>query len=367
LPAATLEALGIDDGDSWDTAVAKKPRKKKPSEDDEEYVNSVQPRSLDEDGVTKVVATLMQCKEKWIAVKLLSRLQSVDDDRVRNRVVQMHGYQVMKTTTNKISDSKIEATIEKLVSSDHDDVATESKRLLDEWSKLETAYRIPRKKFDPAAAVVSNSYEERRNLDREDSYQQQQQAKPQSPLRNVPKGPRSTIPQRNNPNPYFHNAPRQPRRPFVHGLPPGWFAATDQQGRPYYYSRTGARSWARPTAPAGPIVEAPKQPSKAQQEQKAILDIIDSLTKEPTPKPSAVPTPQPAGTPVQEQSKKEKWRSYPIEKQMKLYENTVSYPPILGPCAVDKRPKVLICGCSSYSLTSSTSWTSSDTSCPRKS
>ncbi len=70
LPLATIEALGIDDGDSWDTAVAKKPRKKKATEDDEEYVNSVQPRGLDEDGVNKVMATLMQCKEKWIAVKL---------------------------------------------------------------------------------------------------------------------------------------------------------------------------------------------------------------------------------------------------------------------------------------------------------
>ncbi len=83
LPLATIEALGIDDGDSWDTAVAKKPRKKKPGEDDEEYVNSLQPRGLEEDGVTKVMASLMQCKEKWIGVKLLRRLQDADDEHVR--------------------------------------------------------------------------------------------------------------------------------------------------------------------------------------------------------------------------------------------------------------------------------------------
>ncbi|KAK1828867.1 hypothetical protein QBC39DRAFT_415596 [Podospora conica] len=63
LPLATTEALGIDDGDKWDTAVAKKPRKKKASKDDEGYVNSVQPRLISEDGVNKVMATLMQCKE----------------------------------------------------------------------------------------------------------------------------------------------------------------------------------------------------------------------------------------------------------------------------------------------------------------
>jgi SET domain-containing protein len=88
LSHATIEALGIDDGDSWDTAVAKKPRKKKSGEDDEEYVNNVQPKSLDEDGVTKVMATLMQCKEKWIAVKLLGRIQSCTEEKVINRVVK---------------------------------------------------------------------------------------------------------------------------------------------------------------------------------------------------------------------------------------------------------------------------------------
>ena len=39
LSLATIEALGIEDADAWDTAVAKKNRKKKPAgEDDEEYV-----------------------------------------------------------------------------------------------------------------------------------------------------------------------------------------------------------------------------------------------------------------------------------------------------------------------------------------
>lgn len=341
LPPATIEALGIDDGDGWDTAVAKKPRKKKPNEDDEEYVNSVQPRGLGEDGVTKVMAALMQCKEKWIAVKLLTRIQAADDDRVRNRVVRMHGYQILKTTLvtflddnnvvlqildildkfprltkNKISDSKIEATIESLTSSDHEDVAAESKRLLDEWSKLETAYRIPRKKFDPTAPAA-NSFEERRNLDR---VEEVTTTKPLSPFLSsvvIPKGPRSNVPQRNV---NFFNGQRPPRRPHPgYTLPLGWFSATDSRGNTYYYNKAGTTTWKRPTAPAP---ETPKAPSKAVQDQKALQDIIDSLTKDPTPKPSASQTPQPVGTPVQE-PKKEKWRSLPLEKQMKIYENTL--------------------------------------------
>lgn len=337
LPLATIEALGIDDGDSWDTAVAKKPRKKKATEDDEEYVNSVQPRALDEDGVNKVMATLMQCKEKWIAVKLLSRLQATEDEHLRHRVVRMHGYQILKSTLNtfkddtnmvlqildildqlpritknKISDSNIEAAVQPLTGSDHEAVATAAQGLLDAWSKLETAYRIPRKKHDRTAPITVNSFEERRNKDRDEP------AKPADPFANVviPTGPRSNIPQRSN-----NFFPGQRPRKLPTNLPEGWFVATDQTGRYYFYDGSGKTQWQRPTAPA---VETPKSSAKAHQDQKALQSIIDSLTKEPTPRHSAGHTPQRSTTPATE-PKREKWRSLPLDKQMKIYENTVSY------------------------------------------
>ncbi|KAI1777735.1 hypothetical protein F4818DRAFT_324066 [Hypoxylon cercidicola] len=352
LPDATIEALGIDDSDGWDTAVAKKPRKKKITEDDEEYVNSVQARGLSEKDVTKVMATLMQCKEKWIAVKLLERIQRCDDDRVRNRVVQMHGYQILKAalntflddhnvvlqildilyqlprlTKNKISDSKIESTVEILTKSEHEDVTAEATRLLNAWNKLETAYRIPRKKLDPngqsaSSAQPVNSFEERRGN------------RPEEPLikavftlpDNTPKGPRSSVPQRNH---HFFNNQR-PRRPPPQSLPqnppqnlpPGWFSTTDNRGNFYYYSKNGQTTWQMPTAPPESAPSQPKGPSKAAQEQKTLQDIIDSLTKpESVSRRSASQTPQ-ASTPTQE-PKKEKWRSLPVEKQMKIYENTL--------------------------------------------
>lgn len=336
LPLTTIEALGIDDGDNWDTTVAKKARKKKTSEDDEDYVNSFQPRSLDEEGVTKVMATLMQCKEKWIAVKLLARLQAAEDDHLRHRMVKMHGYQILKSTLNtfkddtnvvlqvldilyklpritknKISDSNIEVVIQPLAESQHETVAFESRRLLEEWSKLETAYRIPRKKVDPAAPATVNSFEDdRRNMDREEPSRSAKQ------FANVviPTGPRSAIPQRNT---GFYGAPRPRKLP--QNLPAGWSVATDKTGRYYFYDKNGKTQWQRPTAPA---VEEPKASEKAQKDQKSLQDIIDSLTREPTPKNSASHTPQQASTPRPE-PKKEKWRSLPIEKQMKIYENTV--------------------------------------------
>lgn len=343
LPLATIEALGIDDGDSWDTTVAKKPRKKKPSEDDEEYVNSVQLPSLDEDGVTKVMAALMQCKEKWIAVKLLQRIEKADDDRVLARVVQMHGYQILKTTLstfkednnivlqilnilwrfprvskNKINDSKIEATIESLVTSEHEDVVAEAKRLLEEWSKLETAYRIPRRKFDPTAQQQTLSFGEERPRRQERAQSSSVASGPVfAPGVVVPKGPKSNIPQRNA---AFYATQQQRRRAFPpsNALPAGWHMATDPRGNVYYYNNAGDTTWQRPTTSAN----VAKVPTKKEEEKKALQDIIDSLTKDPTPRPSASLTPQ-QNTPVQE-AKKEKWRSLPIDKQMKIYANTVS-------------------------------------------
>lgn len=344
LSHATIEALGIDDGDGWDTAVAKKPRKKKTGEDDEEYVNNVQPRGLDEDGVRKVMATLMQCKEKWIAVKLLDRIQRCGDDKVRNRVVQMHGYQILRTTLttwkddnnvilqildilykfprltrNKISDSKIEETVEALVTSEHEDVAFEAKRLIEEWSKLEVAYRIPRKKFDPTAVPLF----ERRSTE---SSQPAKESTPTSII--APTGPRGNIPYRSG---FASSRPPPIRRPFnPQPLPIGWFSATSG-GNTYYYSKTGQTQWTRPLFPAGEPPPPPKEPPKSVQTAKALQDIIDSITK-PDP---ITRTPQSGpqtsdNTPTKEKKKpSEKWRALPQEKQMKLYENTVRSLPLV--------------------------------------
>ncbi|KZL71121.1 SET domain-containing protein [Colletotrichum tofieldiae] len=342
LPLTTVEALGIDDGDSWDIAVAKKPRKKKPEEDDEEYVNSVQARSLDDDGARKVMATLMQCKEKWIAVKLLERIQQCRDERVIHSVMRMHAYQIFKTTLNtfiddhnvvlqvldildnfprltrnKIEGSKIETTIDGLTQSEHEEVSAKSRRLLDEWSKLELGYRIGKRKFDPNASAT-NSFQERRNMGRDEDVTAKSTPDPM-PNVEIPKGPRSNIPQRNTH--FFNGPPRQRRHQNFnsHGaLPAGWFTATDQRGNTYFYSKNGVTTWQRPTKPA----DAQKSTPKALQEQQLLKNIIDQVTKEQTPRPSASQTPQRAETPVQE-TKQEKWRSLSIDKQMKIYENTL--------------------------------------------
>ncbi|KAL4805981.1 hypothetical protein BDV18DRAFT_140258 [Aspergillus unguis] len=348
LSNATIEALGIEDADGWDTAVAKKPRKKKMGEDDEEYVDSVQPKSLDESGVTKVMAALMQCKEKWIAVKLLGRIQRCEDERVRNRVVKMHGYQILNSqlgmwkddhnvvlqildildkfprlTRNKIIDSKIESTIQPLTSCGDERVEQKATVLLQLWSTLEVGYRIPRMKRDPnASAQAVSQFQRRENV----SDERQQRSRSRSRSRSI-EAPRGPAAQKRGPqgprNPYSHG-PRPFRRRFD-PLPQGWFAA-ESNGRTYYYSARGDTTWSRPTKPA----PQPPPPPKTSRD-KALQDIIDGImnAKEQTPKEKigTPATPQPSKSTPDSKDGQEKWKSYSEEKQKKLYENTL-YPHI---------------------------------------
>jgi len=350
LSHATIEALGIDDGEGWDTAVAKKPRKKKVSEEDEEYVNEIQPKSLEESGVTKVMAALMQCKEKWIAVKLLSRIQRSNDEKVGHRVIRMHGYTILKTTLNtwmddfnvvlqvfdildklpritrnKIQDSKIEETIVKLKTCGDERVESKATQLLQEWSKLEVGYRIPRMKRDPNAGTpvrIENHFN-RREVTRERSKSRSRSPSvdaPRGPA--APSGPRNSMPQR---NPNFANGPRppyRPRPPPYEALPPGWFKANSENGAPYYYNASGVTQWTKPTIAASQMPPI----SRERVNQQRLQDIITSITQNATPRNDRASsgTPKPSSEPTSEKkSSIEKWRKLPEEKRMKIYENTV--------------------------------------------
>ena len=352
LSTATIEALGIEGDDGWDTVVAKRPRKKKTAEDDEDYVESVEAKTLEADGVTKVMAALMQCKEKWIAVKLLQRIQRCNDEQVRSRVVKMHGYQILNSqlaawkeddnvvlqildildqfprlTRNKIIDSKIESTLKPFIVSKDERVASQSSRLLVEWSKLEVAYRIPRKKRDANETSTPQKLEVNRFERRESNHERRRsrsRSRSRTPPRGpsattAPSGPRSSLPQRNN---NFY-APRPPpfNRPLS-TLPRGWFAAVDN-GKTYYYSASGKTQWTRPAQPAP---DAPPPPPKQPSNQDVLKSIIDNIViakeKEKEAKNLTPETPQ-AREKDKQPGKEEKWRSYDDAKKRKLYENTV--------------------------------------------
>ncbi|KAF2428105.1 hypothetical protein EJ08DRAFT_331004 [Tothia fuscella] len=345
LSDATIEALGIEDGDSWDTATSRKPKKaKKTGENDEEYVNNVKPKFLEEDGVNNLMATLMQCKEKWIAVKLLGRIQRADEEKVIYRIVRMHGYRTLKITINeflddanvclqvldildkfprlsrnKIENSGIEEVIKKLINNEDENVVEKSKSILEEWGRLTVEYRIPRMKRDPNEQPEPARDERRDRRGRSRSPSKTRSVSPP----HAPSGPRGNMPQRGN----FFGGPRPPFRPRApppppSQLPPGWFAANDAAGKTYYYSASGATQWTRPTGPANQPPPPPKIPTNEERLQQIINDCLKTGSTPVTQPTSA------AATPVQVEEKpkakkEEKWRSYSLEKQKKVYENTL--------------------------------------------
>ncbi|KAJ5080969.1 Histone-lysine N-methyltransferase H3 lysine-36 specific [Penicillium angulare] len=355
LSNVTIEALGIDDADAWDTVVARRPKKKKTEEDDEEYVDSVQPKSLDEDGVTKVMAALMQCQEKWIAVKLLGRIQRCDDERVRNRVVKMHGYQILNSqlamwkednnvlmqildildkfprlTRNKIVDSKIEDTIRPFTTCDDERVATKATTLLASWANLEVGYRIPRMKRGEQAKQAVNQFE-RRESGREQ--QRQRSASPPHGAPHEPQHKQNLAKGRRGVEPHLqrdlhHNRPRpgggrrnnRPQQPPA--LPDGWFTAKDDTGRVYYYSTTKEVTWNRPIAPA-----VSNQPSVNKTNNRQLQSIIDGImSQDKPPSEHKIDTPITPQQPSDQPKKKKEgdwWKKLSDEKQKKLYENTL--------------------------------------------
>jgi histone-lysine N-methyltransferase SETD2 len=103
----------------------------------------------------------------------------------------------------------------------------------------------------------------------------------------------------------------------VSALPQGWFEAKDEQGKTYYYNGNQVQ-WARPTEAA-----IPAPPPKPQTQEERLQDIIDKCIQI-----SAIPggpTASIATTPNEKDGpKEEKSRSFPEEKQRKIYENTVN-------------------------------------------
>jgi histone-lysine N-methyltransferase SETD2 len=94
----TIIALGFDSDQDWATTTSRKRRRVKKDDDetDEDYVVSTQPKPVTEDGVAKIMSSLLQARERWVIIKLLSRLEQSDDDTgIWHRVLKMHGYQIL--------------------------------------------------------------------------------------------------------------------------------------------------------------------------------------------------------------------------------------------------------------------------------
>lgn len=320
-----IEALGLEDSEDWSTATAKKGRRpKKTGEDDEDYTGGgsggAQTRPLSEGDVTKVMSSLLHCKEKWIVAKLLNRILTSEDDAVPARVVKMHGYQILgkilhdymddenivmmaldilmkfpRITKNKITSSKIEPTIQELsTSSPNEAVREKAKEILSDWSTLDTAFRIPRRAPTAVNDKECNVYNDRDNRESRSKSltptpdrtatpptRPRPQPREKSFQNQPPRGPRAQYDGKHSSS--HHSGNGQKRE----GLPWGWHKQY-HDGHVYYYANDGRTRWDMPTE-ACPSRERPsKIPGPPLRHGELPLDpkrnalqaIIDSITKE---------------------------------------------------------------------------------------
>ncbi|KAL7268783.1 histone methyltransferase set2 [Rhizina undulata] len=302
-----IEALGLEDSEEWSTATAKKGRRpKKTGENDEEYVENISTKSLTVKDVTKVMSSLLHCKEKWIITKLLSRIQLTEDVEILARVVKMHGYQILgrilhdyktdenvvlmvleilmkfpRITKNKITSSKIEPTVQELANSEEERVRNASAALLKVWSYLETGFRIPRRVG--AANEIENIYIGR---DRSKSNSPTEVERPPTPTR--PRNIQNKSFQgssRGLRNERFQTSEKQNKT----GLPWGWHKAYSE-GHLYYYANDGRTRWEIPTESCLSNERQPKPPPAPllpgqlppDYQRNALQAIIDQISKKMT-------------------------------------------------------------------------------------
>lgn len=313
LPQILIEALELTNADEAQWAKQQRKRKKKsPEELDEDYSDGLPVKPMSETSVSKVMSSLIQSREKWLVMKLLTRIGSTNDNAIHARVMQMHGYQIFSTllrdwkdhndivllilrilaqwpklTKNKISSSTIESTVQNLANeSSNLEIKEIAHDLLTDWSSLKMAYRIPRRVRQPGEGSTSPRELEKReqeNLVKKPTSTAAAAAaitngkivKQRQPVDGAPSGPAK----RKHPTHYGHTAAfttgsnshnnshnnvndnnNTTNLFFRHNaqalqeelsLPPDWEVAIDPKNQmPYYYNRVlNVTQWERPPNP----------------------------------------------------------------------------------------------------------------------
>lgn len=234
----------------------------------EEFVQSLEVGALAEQDVTKAMSALMKVEEHSIVAKLVERLYLTDDPKTNALIVKLHGYKTLSKvlkehgaqddqltfkvllvlkrwpsmTRNKIESSQIEAEVRAIVENlDHPETKELATGLIEEWGKLEMAYRIPKNE--------NGANETKRSM---------------SPL--LGRNPRSELPLHGNTEDQGVNIDDD------EDLPDGWQKALDTNTNTVYYYHTGLgiSKWEKPTSaiPTGPkVVKAPKAPTKQRPER----------------------------------------------------------------------------------------------------
>ncbi|EGV62172.1 histone methyltransferase set2 [Yamadazyma tenuis] len=275
LPDGISEALGVTPRHERQWLKENKHLRTKQQNNDatinEAFVKSVEVSEIEEQDVNRVMAAMMKSHDANINRKLVERIYLTDDENVNRQIVRMHGYKTLsallksqttdpdttvkilkvlakwpKMTRNKIQSSQIEDVVKDIrAHTNNREIRSLSVALLDEWGKLQMAYRIPKVSHSDAGQI---------------SYG---------------RNPRSSSPEKlQDPNPVKHEEP-EPQDPSSQTeLPPGWESALDPNTNTmYYFNRDlGETTWERPQVkpklklkpvpvPRGPRQDSPPQRS----------------------------------------------------------------------------------------------------------
>lgn len=223
----------------------------------ESFVRSLVVVPLTESDVTRAMSALMKSEEPAIIEKLVERVYLTEEPLVSSSIVKLHGYKTLSrvlketknediilkilsilrrwplVTKNKIELLQIEGIVRDIVHNlSNKEIQELAQSLLNEWSKLEMAYRIPKNN-------------ERNGLSENDRG---------SPL--YGRNPRSELPVRS----------ALVEQATDNGdLPEGWQSAFDAATNTHYYYHVGLgiSRWEKPTSivPTGPKEKPKKEKS----------------------------------------------------------------------------------------------------------
>jgi SET domain-containing protein len=323
LPPLIVESLdlSLQDTRAW-RSTHKKNVKKSKEELSQDYAIQLPVRPIFEESVSKVMSNLLQCREEWLIEKLVSRIHITMDADVQSRVMRMHGYQIFSTllsgwndqetilvmilevltrwprlTKNKISSSQIESTVQELADkSSFEQVKDLARELLEEWSSLEMAYRIPRREKTsqdtPASQtdkekdqeeIVSDGKADKRDKDTRwdklDRTKMNRTDRSDSET-STPNGQRSA-----SGGPDGRSKPPRTSQTNIR-LPVGWDSSMAPNGRIYYFHREkGITTWERPVSQriersTPPVLEEAKEILEKAKEKLDLQKIIEEASQQ---------------------------------------------------------------------------------------
>ncbi|KAF8487420.1 hypothetical protein DFH94DRAFT_641821 [Russula ochroleuca] len=175
-----LDALGI--ADEVDRLGLKGSKKKKSKKLDEDWMPILKPLALKE--VPKVIQAMRQTQSRKVLVKLLTRIKMSEDQSALRQMMRLRGFSLMTNimddyekdleilmlaidsmstwpliSRNKVEDSKVNVPVQRCTESENVVLKKAAEDLLDKWSILETAYRIPKRmKGDNAAEDTGDDW-----------------------------------------------------------------------------------------------------------------------------------------------------------------------------------------------------------------